>query len=109
MAKRIYDKVYNEKKKEFVKEYLKENCLGRINSIRYKDSAPLLGMHDRQLAHIIVDLRNEGYPVCASNRDGIWWAQNKEELIESINIINSRMSVMQSCVDGLNESLKNFA
>lgn len=109
MPKRIYDKDYNEKKKDLVRSYLNEKCVGRSNAIRYKDSIPLFGLHDRQLAFIIVDLRNEGYPICASNRDGIWWAKNKEELVESINTISSRMSVMQSCVDGLRKSLEKFA
>lgn len=105
---RVYDRDYNEVKKNTVKEYLKGNSVGRNNAIRYRDSKPLFGMHDRQLALIIVDLRNEGYPICANNRDGIWWAKDKEELIETINVINSRIGVMSTCVDGLKRSLENF-
>lgn len=108
MGKKIYDKTYNEEKKEIVKAYLKENGIGRENAIRYKDSVPLFSMHDRQLAFIIADLRNEGFPICATNKDGIWWAKDREELTESINVINSRITYMKSCVDGLNKALNNF-
>lgn len=109
MAKRLYDKDYNDKKKELVKSHLNENCVGVENAIRYKDSKELFGLHSRQLAFIITDLRNEGYPVCASNADGIWWAKNREEILVSMKIINSRINAMTACVKGLNKSLNNFA
>lgn len=108
MAKKIYEKNYNEEKKNFVKNYLKENCLGRDNSMYYKESKGLFGLHSRQLAHIIAELRNEGYPVCSHNIDGIWWAKDKDELLVTLKFLNSRISNMTSVVNGLNKALENF-
>jgi hypothetical protein len=108
MAKKIYDKNYNEEKKSFVKRYMKENCIGRCNAIHYKESKELFGLHSRQLAHVITELRIEGHPVCSHNVDGIWWAKDKEELLTTLTFLNSRISVLTSNVNGLKKALESF-
>lgn len=108
MAKKIYDKKYTEEKKNFVKNYLQESCLGRNNSIHYKESKELFGLHSRQMALIITELRNEGNPICSHNVDGIWWAKDKDELLVTLNFLNSRINVLTSNVNGLNRAMKSF-
>jgi hypothetical protein len=108
VAKKIYSKNFNEEKKNFVKSYLKKNCLGRDNSIHYKQSKELFEIHSRQMALIITELRNEGFPVCSHNVDGIWWAKDKDELLVTLNFLNSRINVLNSNVNGLKKALENF-
>lgn len=108
MAKKIYDKNYNEEKKSIVKDYLKEKCLGRSNSMHYKESKELFGLHSRQLALIITELRNEGLPICSHNIDGIWWAKDREELEITLRFLKSRIHNMTTVVNGLNKAVENF-
>lgn len=106
--KRIYDKNYGKEKKLFVKNYMEKNCLGKSNAIHYKQSKELLDMHSRQMAHIITELRNEGYPICSHNVDGIWWAENTDELLVTLHFLNSRISVLTSSVNGLKKAICDF-
>jgi hypothetical protein len=108
MEKKVYDKTYNEDKKQTVKRYLEGNCVGVGNSIHYKDSRGLFGLHQRQLGHIINELRNEGNPICSHNTHGIWWAGTKEELQGTVSFLSSRISVMSANVEGLKKALESF-
>ena len=51
--------------------------------------------------HVVTQLRQEGYPIASSMRDGHFYARQKEDLLETINRMERRRRTLNRVIAGL--------
>lgn len=79
-------------------EYLMLNAYGKDNAL----TAPELNNWGRgvTIRSMVNALRSEGYPIC-SGRKGYYYAQDRDEIKQTLNNLESRISSMREACVGL--------
>ena len=91
--------------KEMVKEFLRTECLGKSNAKKYRELNELLPLNNRTIRIAINNLRKEGMPIC-SGANGVWWSNSKQELKQTINSFESRITDLSDVIHGLKKAYK---
>jgi hypothetical protein len=95
------------KKAQILADYLMEFAQGEQNAItakRLKSMGFGTGVHIRA---IVNSLRVNGYPICSS-KNGYFFAQNKAEILQTINNLRSRMESIREAFFGLMDCYDSY-
>ena len=94
-------------KRELLKSYLKNNCLGqnRIASSAVLEHA--LHMGPNTLQHSVNRLRQEGVPI-ASSGHGYFYAQNAGELYATIRWLKKMVATLEKTIQGREAAMARF-
>lgn len=88
-------------------EYLKENHQGRERAVSSNYLQKRLSISSRTIRKIVNRLRNEGVPIC-SDENGYYYAGDKDEVLNSIYQMTSRIREIFRAKNGLVRSLNSF-
>ena len=86
---------------------LKNGYVGAENYITSAEIEKALSINDRTVRNIINKLRTEGQPI-GSNTDGYFYAQNVEEIEQTISCLLGRIKKVITATDGLVTSQRKF-
>ena len=88
-------------------EYLKENHQGRERAVSSNYLQKRLSISSRTIRKIVNQLRNDGIPIC-SDENGYYYAVDKDEVLNSIYQMTSRIREIARAKNGLVRSLNSF-
>lgn len=88
-------------------EYLKENHQGKERAVSSSCLQKRLSISSRTIRKIVNQLRNDGVPIC-SDENGYYYAGDKEEVLNSIYQMTSRIREIARAKNGLVRSLDSF-
>ncbi|MBR3392923.1 MAG: hypothetical protein IKG51_02315, partial [Firmicutes bacterium] len=91
---------------DHLKDYLKENCLGKENAVFSRDLEGLLMVSGRDLRRIISALREKGEPICSDFHHGYYYAKNPDEIKKTVKGLNEHVAgVSNTIIDLRNAEL----
>lgn len=88
-------------------EYLKENHQGRERAVSSSCLQKRLSISSRTIRKIVNQLRNDGVPIC-SDENGYYYAGDRDEVLNSIYQMTSRIREIARAKNGLVRSLNRF-
>ena len=87
--------------------YFKELILNRIpkepNHTNSKQLAEYIGLNARDVRLLIQKLRDDGYPICATPKDGYWMARTSFDMNDTMIQLKSHI---QNSIDTYNSLVK---
>ena len=92
---------------ERIAEYLKKHHTGKKNAASSHELEAVFHLRGSKLRRQINALRCNGNPIC-SDKEGYYFAANKEELAATIMQLNSRISKMTKAKKGLIKAILDF-
>ena len=103
------DAIEAEKKEnpDFLRDYLKENCLGKENAEFSHDIEKRFLISGRDLRRLISALREKGEPICSDFHHGYYYAKNRDEINKTVKGLNEHVAgVSNTIMDLRNAELK---
>lgn len=91
---------------EFLK-YLKDYHTGKEKAVSSAYLQNKLSISSRTIRKIVNQLRNDGVPIC-SDENGYYYAEDTDEVLNSIYQMTSRIREIARAKNGLVKSLKRF-
>lgn len=100
------------KKKYKNLDNMQEVVLGLIppqpSQVHSKDIASYLNEQPRDVRYIIQTLRDNGFPICATPKDGYWIARTSFDLNETIRKMRSHIENCEYTLDALVQAKKDM-
>lgn len=91
--------------KDLLLDELESYAVGEKNAIKSKKLEVLFNVKGNIIRDLVNELRSEGVPICSGN-NGYWIAEGVEDLIKTVNQLESRVKKINSAIDGLRTRLK---
>lgn len=85
-------------------QYIQENAIGRRNKVTARKLRGFGYGDGREIRKAVHRLRLLGYPIC-SNTQGYWWAEDLDELKETINFLDGMITNMTEVSKALKQVL----
>jgi len=72
--------------------HIRQHCRGREQARKVRDIAAALGLRETQVRLAAQELRNQGYPICATFRQpaGYFWPETPEEIRGALEELRAR-------------------
>lgn len=93
--------------KDALLEYLKDYHVGEENAITDRDLKRAIGIGGQALRERVNSLRRKGAAVCSSKK-GYFYAENAQEIVETINHLEGRSYSLKRAILGLEEALEEY-
>lgn len=93
-------------KKTEICEYLKKNHIGKERAVYSRELQSIFSIDGRSLRRKINRLRQAGVPIC-SGETGYYYAENNQELRETIFRLNELETKIGKAKTGLTHSIQN--
>ncbi|MBZ2175626.1 HTH domain-containing protein [Schnuerera sp. xch1] len=87
--------------------YIKKYHQGKEKAVSSAYLQNRFSISSRSVRKIVNQLRNDGNPIC-SNENGYYYGTDKDEVLNSVYQMNSRIKEIAKAKNGLVKSLKNF-
>ncbi len=92
---------------DHLRNYLKENCLGKENAVFSRDLEDQFLISGRDLRRVISALREKGEPICSDFHHGYYYAKNPDEIKKTVKGLNEHVTgVSNTIMDLRNAELK---
>ncbi len=89
------------KTSDHLRDFLKENCLGKENAVFSRDLEDRFLVTGRGLRRIISGLREEGVPICSDFHHGYYYAKNQDEIRKTVKGLNEHMAGVSNTITDL--------
>lgn len=87
--------------------YIKEYHQGKEKAVSSAYLQSRFSISSRTVRKIVNQLRNDGNPIC-SDENGYYYATDKDEVLNSVYKMTSRIKEIAKAKNGLVKSLRNF-
>ena len=89
------------KTEDHLKDFLKENCLGKENAVFSRDLEERFLVTGRDLRRIISSLREKGEPICSDFHHGYFFAKNQDEIKKTVKGLNEHVAGVSNTITDL--------
>lgn len=87
--------------------YMKEHHTGKEKAVSSAYLQSRFSISGRTVRKLVNQLRNDGNPICSGD-NGYYYAENRQELLESIGQMTSRIIEIAKVKRGLIKALEHF-
>ena len=98
-----YTGKYKAKDESYFKELLLNFIPTEPTHTNSKQLAEYIGLHARDVRLLVQKLRDDGYPICATPKDGYWMARTSFDMNDTIIQLKSHI---QNSIDTYNSLVK---
>ena len=98
-----YTGTYKSKDESYFKELLLNFIPTEPTHVNSKQLAEYIGLNARDVRLLIQKLRDDGYPICATPKDGYWMARTSFDMNDTIIQLKSHI---QNSIDTYNSLVK---
>ena len=96
-----YTGTYKSKDESYFKELLL-NCIPKEpNHTNSKQLSEYIGLNARDVRLLVQKLREDGYPICSTPKNGYWIARSSYDLNETMKKLQNHIDSCQMTLDAL--------
>lgn len=85
-------------------DYLSEFHKTEDTALSSRKLRELFNLHDKQVRNIISSLRQNGEPICSSDK-GYWYSTDEADLNKTIHRMEAQVKNMRCSIEGLKRNL----
>lgn len=90
--------------KDLLLAFLRDYCVGKHNAKKSREFQMLMGVKGADIRRMVNELRFAGHPIC-SGKEGYWYAETEDEVLETLNNLQSRVYGINKAINGLERYL----